>query len=141
MDQKKIEKYNTDLIMPLDVLRNKELNADEKIFLATYYMANNDIKEAERYMYDYTENQLRRIKKSLTELGYIKKVYYTPDELKEKTIRLSHTGDVCEWCGCYSYVLQKHHFPIPAKDGGTEVVNICPNCHYTFHSLEGTKYE
>lgn len=135
------ELYKVDLIIPLSILRDKNLNADERIFLATYYMANKDIRETEKYMFDYTENQLRRIKKTLKELGYIKPVEHTPEELKQKTIEISNTDKVCEWCGNKSYVLQKHHFPIPAKDGGTETVNICPNCHYTFHYLQDTKYE
>jgi len=42
---------------------------------------------------------------------------------------------VCEWCGGKSLVLHEHHYPIQKKDGGTETVNICPNCHYEFHHL------
>lgn len=43
---------------------------------------------------------------------------------------------VCEWCGGKSIVLQKHHYPVPKAKGGTETVNVCPNCHYGFHYLE-----
>ena len=43
---------------------------------------------------------------------------------------------VCNWCGGKSIVLQKHHYPIPRAKGGTEIVSICPNCHYGFHYLE-----
>ena len=42
-------------------------------------------------------------------------------------------GNVCEWCKGYTTKLHKHHYPIPRKDGGKEIVNICPNCHYEFH--------
>jgi len=44
----------------------------------------------------------------------------------------------CEWCFCNTFILNEHHFPIPRKDGGQEIVNICPNCHYEYHYL---KYE
>lgn len=43
--------------------------------------------------------------------------------------------DVCDWCRAETYALHNHHHPIPKKSGGTEVVQICANCHYEFHLL------
>lgn len=43
---------------------------------------------------------------------------------------------VCEWCGINTSVLHKHHYPIPKRYGGKDVVNICSNCHNEFHNLE-----
>jgi hypothetical protein len=41
----------------------------------------------------------------------------------------------CEWCESQSYILHKHHYPIPRSLGGEEVINICPNCHCEYHFL------
>lgn len=41
----------------------------------------------------------------------------------------------CPWCGCSTMKLQAHHYPITAKDGGTETVMICANCHDEYHYL------
>ena len=54
--------------------------------------------------------------------------------LKQKRLQgLGYGKEVCEWCGIYTSVLHKHHYPIPKQDGGTKTVNICPNCHHEFH--------
>jgi len=44
-------------------------------------------------------------------------------------------GSECEWCGAITPVLEKHHHPIKARDGGQETVNICGSCHAEFHFL------
>jgi hypothetical protein len=41
----------------------------------------------------------------------------------------------CQWCNIETIIIHKHHFPIPKSKGGIDTVNICPNCHYSFHSL------
>ncbi len=77
---------------------------------------------------------------NLKSRGYITESWLTPEEAKEQTIKKSHKGMVCEWCGQECYTLHEHHYPISAQKGGTETVKICPNCHYTFHSLVGRDY-
>jgi len=42
---------------------------------------------------------------------------------------------ICEWCGYKSTVIHRHHYPISRRDKGTEIVNICANCHCEFHHL------
>ena len=130
-----------DLYFTEEILHDSNLTNSEKIFMATYLMNNKDMAETERDMFDYKKANLSKIKKNLEKKGYIKKCNYTVEELKDKTIEIAHTGNKCEWCGKESYVLQEHHYPIPARNGGTKVVHICPNCHYTFHALEGNFYE
>lgn len=66
------ELYKTDLLIPLNVLRDKKLNANEKIYLATYLMNNKDIKETEKMLFDFSKYQINKAKKRLIELGYIK---------------------------------------------------------------------
>lgn len=56
------------------------------------------------------------------------------DVLKNK----GQGNKTCEWCGRKTTVLHKHHYPVPKRAGGTEVVNICSNCHHEFHLQETT---
>ena len=42
----------------------------------------------------------------------------------------------CTWCNAETLTLNEHHYPIPKASGGEDIVNICPNCHCEFHSLE-----
>lgn len=43
---------------------------------------------------------------------------------------------MCVWCGIKTTSLHKHHYPIRKSQGGSSVVEICPNCHQEFHTLE-----
>lgn len=83
-----------------------------------------------------SRRNLFRIKKEMLERGLLKgKPKITPQELKKMSVEKSRKGNKCEWCGEECYVLHEHHYPIPERLGGTETVKICPNCHYTYHSL------
>lgn len=126
-----------DLLIPIHILHDEDLTPNEKIYFATYLMHNNNIRLAEQYLFDFSANQLRKARNGLKEKGYIKTFKKTEEELKEITIIKSHKGLKCDWCGKECYILQKHHYPIPAILGGTKIVEICPNCHYTYHALEG----
>lgn len=77
----------------------------------------------------------------LIKVGLITKHQLTPEEkmeillLKRDYNNYGIGSNECEWCGCKTMVLHQHHYPIPKKNKGTETVNICPNCHYEYHSL------
>ena len=131
-----------DIFIPVKLLRSKELNTNEKMYLATYYSFNKNKKKADEYTI-LEKNKLSKIKKHLASLNYINIKIRSAEQIKIQTIKnqFIETNCKCEWCGRQSYVLQQHHFPIPANKGGTKTVNICPNCHYTFHKLEGEIYE
>jgi ABC-type phosphate transport system ATPase subunit len=59
----------------------------------------------------------------------------TQEQIKD--IVLEKKGKlICEWCNTKVYILHKHHFPIPKRHGGTDMVNICQNCHADFHKIE-----
>ena len=45
--------------------------------------------------------------------------------------------ETCEWCNCTTAVLHSHHYPVRKEHGGTETVDICPNCHFEYHAIEG----
>lgn len=63
------------------------------------------------------------------------------EALKNEIMENKDQGDkVCEWCGCKTTVLHRHHYPVPKRMGGTETVQICSNCHHEFHIAEGQKY-
>ena len=119
-----------------------DLTPNEIIYLSSYYTNYKNVKKADEYMKNIVSNQtLITIKNKLVKIGYIKIKEKTPEELKNETIKLSHKGAKCEWCKKPCYVLEEHHFPISAKNGGDKVVRICPNCHYTFHKLEKERYK
>lgn len=63
--------------------------------------------------------------------------YELKDMVLKNKILLPDSGDKeCEWCGNKFDNLEKHHFPIPKRYNGKEIVNICHNCHKKFHDLE-----
>lgn len=41
----------------------------------------------------------------------------------------------CVLCGYNKSFLDKHHYPIRAKDGGDKTISICSNCHREFHNM------
>ena len=110
-----------------------DFTTSEKFYLAIYESCN-DIKITELLMKDMISyTQILKIRNHLIKLNVIHKL--NVEEAKEFCIKNSHKGIKCEWCGKESYILHKHHYPIPACENGKEIVNICPNCHYTFHTL------
>ena len=131
---------NGDIYVPHKVILDKRLTANEMLYLSTYYSLYKDIKKADKYS-RLTKLQLYRAKKHLFELGYLKSKVKDAQMLKKETIKKSHQGEKCDWCKKECYILQEHHYPISSKNGGKKIVKICPNCHYTFHKLEGEKYE
>lgn len=42
----------------------------------------------------------------------------------------------CPWCKRVSNLLHKHHYPVPRRFRGTEIVEICAGCHIEFHHFE-----
>jgi len=131
---------NGDIYIADYIILDKRLSSKEMIYLASYYCNNKNLE-----LTDETSNlsniKLKQVKKHLYELGYLKNKKIDVEKLKEETIKKSHKGKKCEWCQKECYILHEHHFPIPFKEGGEEVVKICPNCHYTYHLLESKKYE
>lgn len=50
-----------------------------------------------------------------------------------KDTNIHKTG--CLFCGYNKSFLDEHHYPIRAKDGGTNTISICSNCHREFHYI------
>lgn len=132
-----------DIAFPIQIYEDDfypcKLNISEKYYLAFYEKFNGDISKVDCIMQTQVSSRtLLTVRKHLEELGIIEqKLALSPEEAKQYAILNSHRGIKCEWCGRESNVIQKHHFPILAKNGGKDTVNICPNCHYTYHKVMG----
>lgn len=126
-----------DAYIPLELMRDKRLTPTAKLVYAelTAYEGITNREIAENIGLKVAT--VYRARKKLIELGYIDKPEpLTPQVCKEEVLK-KQGNLTCEWCGAKVHVLHGHHYPMPKKDGGTEVVNICPNCHHDFHYLEG----
>ena len=78
---------------------------------------------------------VKKIKK-YTEIGLLIKLSSEQivTILKNKNLKGTGIGfSTCSWCGIKTTSIQKHHYPISRADGGKELVEICPTCHYEFH--------
>ena len=112
-----------------------KLSMPEKFYLAVFQKCG-DISKTDIIMQtQISKTTLSHIKKHLAKLNLLDIKEFDAVSGREFTIKNSHKGLKCEWCGNESYILQQHHYPIPRSKGGTNIVNICPNCHYTYHSL------
>ena len=115
------------------------LKVSEKLYLAIYDKCKN-VRDTEIIMRDIlSKSSISQIRKNLTKLGILDIRKLSPQELKDFCIKNSHKGSVCEWCGQESFILHSHHYPVLKSKGGTKTVNICPNCHSTYHYLIGGK--
>lgn len=123
------------LYIPPDIFNNPELSRSEKEYLSL--LREWSVPIANRIMEIHTNKRsVEQIRYTLRKKGCLSETKkLSPNDAKEMTIKIANKGSKCEWCGKESYVLQRHHFPISAKNGGTETVLICPNCHYTYHQL------
>lgn len=89
----------------------------------------------------FSEQTIKRELEKLIKHGFIEKHKLTPEE--KRTLFSSGinsnqngVGDVsCVWCGCKTYSPHEHHFPISKSKGGKNIILVCPNCHYGYHSL------
>lgn len=86
--------------------------------------------------------------KRLEKLGLSEKFSFKEDAivkfLKEKSPQtyLSNSSirdyiflKICDWCNSESALLHEHHYPVSRKNGGKNIVEICPSCHCEFHHL------
>lgn len=116
-----------------------KLTVSEKMYLGLYETAKGDITKVDDVMLEMvSRTTINKIKSKLSDLHLIDlshNKFICKEDAKNFAINNSHSGKICEWCGKQSYILQKHHYPIPHYLGGTDVVHICPNCHYTYHAV------
>lgn len=123
------------LFIPLGIIHDKRLTTKEKIYLTMYYQyGNNDFFADKEFREMCSKQTLCTIKNKLKRLNLIK-ITTNYEEAKKLVLEQKGRGDICEWCGCKTNAIQKHHYPIPEAKGGKKTVNICPNCHYEYHKI------
>lgn len=129
-------------IIFLEVLRNDYLSPGAKIFFSEItagcdkegiYVLN---AENKAITFNVTKETINKWCAELIANEFIFKVRCdnVVEQLKSKNMKgLGFGNNECEWCNVKTSVLHKHHYPIPKSKGGTDIVNICPNCHHEFH--------
>lgn len=129
---------------PIQVSRSlaKELGLKESI-IYSFVVSNDrltllqDITSELRFM---DKKTIERKLDFLIAAKHLNKITLSPEEKKTylqqyKTSNKDIGRAECEWCKSTTLTLHEHHYPIPKNEGGKEVVRICPNCHYEFHSM------
>lgn len=80
---------------------------------------------------DSVQRQLKRLENK----GFIACHAYTDQEVYNLLNNGSNTEPACHFCGIDDLPLHQHHYPVRNKDGGTETIGLCPNCHTRFHNI------
>ncbi len=93
----------------------------------------------------YSTRKIKKSLKALEKLGVLIRTGFSQKEivrrLRNKTPQdLTSASRHCEWCGCKTFRLQNHHYPITAKDKGTSSVYLCANCHDEYHFLKDSAF-
>lgn len=120
--------------IPKEIWLDRNLSVYEKFYISVYLDIGQEKIADEQMKGLVSQGTLSKIKKSLYEKRLLKKIT-TPQDAKKIVVNNKGNGFECEWCGCKTTAIQKHHYPIPKSKGGTETVNICPNCHYEYHLI------
>lgn len=82
-----------------------------------------------------TKSSISRSINDLIRKGYLKRHETYTDIEAFELLNSSNSVNGCLFCGFNRCTLDKHHYPIRAKDGGLDTINLCPNCHRMFHEF------
>lgn len=116
------------------ISKKEGLNITVKKIINQYFIENDN--EYENENENENEND-----ESLPVHGTIRQEQYSYVSIKEQILNSKGEGNkTCDWCGCKTTILHKHHYPVPKRLGGKDIVNICSNCHNEFHLAEGQLY-
>lgn len=80
------------------------------------------------------KDTMRRVLLGLVSKGALRLQKLSDEEALWAISGYTYTSG-CTTCGVDDVLLDKHHFPVRKKNGGTETIDICPNCHRKFHTL------
>lgn len=133
-------------VVPASVRYDKKLPPGAKLLYGEITCLCNDNGSAlvtNKYFADVFDVKISTIKKwlkSLISKAYIDVIHTDDDTIKDILINKKLVGygvgdNACEWCNVNTVVLHDHHYPIYKKDGGKQIVKICPNCHHEFHNF------
>lgn len=120
--------------IPKEIWLDERLNLQEKFYLSIYKEIQNEILTDKLMLVNISKSTLLKVKKGLYKKQLLRKIT-TAKEAKEVVLSNKNKGIKCDWCGCKTNAIQKHHYPIPKSKGGIATVNICPNCHYEYHLI------
>lgn len=120
-------------------LRCKDITTSEALILCLFNQIGLDEKIPSNYDISTTigvsEKRVSSILKSLIRKEYLRTHSYSDKEVFEIISKGITYEDGCFFCGYSKSYLDKHHYPIRAKDGGKDTIDICSNCHREFHEL------
>jgi hypothetical protein len=136
--------------IPDSIMRMRISHGAKLAVGALGYMVHKNILPSATNLSDQIGLSVRRVHEILRELSKARLVHKNPviEEsdavllLKDKNsgTGLSVAALHCTWCRTATVRLHEHHYPVRKKDGGTETVSICPNCHSEFHALTDDKW-
>ena len=134
-----------DVYIPYFIMQDKELNVTNKMVYGelTRWVDSEGLCDITKH--DLMES-FKLTKPTITRaLNRLKAKKYIQDyeeggiveKLQSKNMKGLGIGKkICLWCKVKTYVTHSHHYPIRKEDGGTETIEICPNCHHEFHFHE-----
>lgn len=89
----------------------------------------------------YESKTVRQNLKALHAAGWLETPSRSPEDARDITVKLRGSSTSkgylqCSWCNARCYALQAHHFPVPLRDAGELTVDICRDCHVTYHHVK-----
>lgn len=138
-----IEKPTYPILIPTNIIYNKNLIHGAKFLYGEicalcnkkgFYVGRKDYFAS---LYNVTINSITEWLYQLEKLKYIilrhHKIMVT-DLINKNLDGFGYGFQKCSWCKIKTTILHKHHYPIPKRKGGNQIIKICPNCHSEFHS-------
>ena len=131
------ETMGKDRCIPRSVIQDDSLNPATKLIYGDIILFYDNISKtfSLKEIIQFSQEKKYTVKKALNDLTasqYICKIKIT-DQLMFEKLNVKNSDNGCLFCGYDSSPLDKHHFPIRAKEGGSETIEICANCHREFH--------
>lgn len=128
------KKMNETVLAYMDHLKEERTKEENPYKGYQQVNINNNDNDNERYVHESSTNR-QQINNELSEIA--ERFNEIKSRVISESIVMPDRGDErCEWCGNMVINLEKHHFPIPKRSGGNEVVHICHDCHKKFHDIE-----
>lgn len=117
-------------IVLTEIIKQKK----ENVFFVNTESINNNV-------LDFISNStFKRIISNLVDKKLLKKVNTNRsliiEKLKSKPAVIGVGNKQCSICKSITAQIHNHHYPIKACEGGTETIELCPNCHFEFHFME-----
>jgi len=80
-----------------------------------------------------SKGAVSNIVNSLISRGYFSRLRLSDQDALSKIIKRGRPyNSGCYACG-FSRYLHNHHYPVRQKDGGSQTIPLCPDCHSEFH--------